>query len=199
MIMAARSQTPSHDDYSAIPVPIDTVYLNGADGIVGSGSRRNSYTAINSFGPPDYGATRGALVDPSPLAHPARFHEEFEDSHDQRGSSALDGVSRDGLQRSESQSLQHGLTAPRSGMLRKKPSLSRKGGIMRSNSRRSLRAGSVRSLNLGEKERYGSEDTNSAFYVPVPTSGSPTDVLAYRFQGPFYSSPLTSLEILRRH
>lgn len=93
-----------------------------------------------------------------------------------------------GLQRSESQ-MSHNSAAPsRSGTLKKKASLSRKGSLKRSGSRRSLRAGSVRSLNLGDKEKYGSDDANSAFYVPVPTSGNPTEELANRFQGTYSST-----------
>lgn len=49
-----------------------------------------------------------------------------------------------------------------------------------------MRAGSVRSLALGDREKYnvdGDEDMNSAFYIPVPTTGNPTEVLAERFQG----------------
>lgn len=48
-----------------------------------------------------------------------------------------------------------------------------------------MRAGSVRSLSLGGREKYndGSEDANSAFAVPIPTDGNPTEVLANRFQG----------------
>jgi hypothetical protein len=49
-----------------------------------------------------------------------------------------------------------------------------------------MRAGSVRSLSLGDREKYHSEgvdDVNSAFMVPIPTTGNPTEVLANRFQG----------------
>jgi hypothetical protein len=48
-----------------------------------------------------------------------------------------------------------------------------------------MRAGSVRSLSLGDREKYHSEgvdDVNSAFMVPIPTTGNPTEVLANRFQ-----------------
>lgn len=47
-----------------------------------------------------------------------------------------------------------------------------------------MRAGSVRSLNLGDKEKYGvdADDANSAFLIPIPTNGNPTDTLANRFQ-----------------
>ncbi|CAG8082243.1 unnamed protein product [Penicillium nalgiovense] len=47
-----------------------------------------------------------------------------------------------------------------------------------------MRAGSVRSLSLGDREKYhtdGSDDLNSAFMTPVPTNGNPTEVLANRF------------------
>lgn len=49
-----------------------------------------------------------------------------------------------------------------------------------------MRAGSVRSLSLGDREKYHSEgvdDVNSVFMVPIPTTGNPTEVLANRFQG----------------
>lgn len=45
-----------------------------------------------------------------------------------------------------------------------------------------MRAGSVRSL---DRERYGADsvdDINSAFAVPIPTDGNPTETLANRFQ-----------------
>ncbi|PHH59000.1 hypothetical protein CDD81_3958 [Ophiocordyceps australis] len=64
--------------------------------------------------------------------------------------------------------------AVRNKTLKKKSSLS----MRRSSSRRSNRAGSVRSLALGSDH----DDCSSAFYCPVPTSGTPTDVLANRFQ-----------------
>jgi hypothetical protein len=50
-------------------------------------------------------------------------------------------------------------------------------------------------VNLGEKEKYdvSEDEANSAFYVPIPTNGNPTEILAARFQGarchlqPFFS------------
>ncbi|KAL1980383.1 hypothetical protein VTN96DRAFT_4227 [Rasamsonia emersonii] len=179
MTMAAQPQPPSHDGFGSVPLPSDPAHLSRGYG-PGSGSRPNSYVA-NSVAPSDYGAAHGGLVDPSPLAHSTRFNEELDAS--QRGSSLLDGVpSSAGLQRSESQLSHHSLAPSRGGTLKKKPSLSKKGSLKRSSSRKSLRAGSVRSLHLGEKEKYGGEDVNSAFYVPIPTGGSPTDELANRFQ-----------------
>lgn len=54
--------------------------------------------------------------------------------------------------------------------------------MRRSGSKKSMRAGSVRSL---DRERYGADgvdDINSAFAVPIPTDGNPTEALANRFQ-----------------
>lgn len=88
------------------------------------------------------------------------------------------------LHRSASQMSQSQIQTPsRGGTLKKKASLKRTSSLMRTSSRRSSRAGSVRSVTLGEKEKYGqSEEMNSVFYCPVPTSGSPTELLANRFQ-----------------
>lgn len=62
----------------------------------------------------------------------------------------------------------------RNNTLRKRTSM------RRSSSRRSNRAGSVRSLAV--QTAPDSDDASNAFYCPVPTSGTPTDVLANRFQ-----------------
>ncbi|PHH83999.1 hypothetical protein CDD83_2660 [Cordyceps sp. RAO-2017] len=72
------------------------------------------------------------------------------------------------------------LLSVRANTLKKKPSMRRNGSLRRSSSRRSNRAGSVRSLTLQSASDPG--DASSAFYCPVPTSGIPTDVLASRFQ-----------------
>ena len=131
----------------------------------------------------------------------ARFHEDF-DAASQRGSIVLEGPSavqaasaaRPGIQRSvSSMSYSHSRSATptrSSSTLKKRSSLSKRGSMRRSRSRKSLRAGSVRSLNLGDREKYtadGLEDANSAFAVPIPTDGNPTEVLANRFQCMFYS------------
>jgi hypothetical protein len=74
----------------------------------------------------------------------------------------------------------------RSGTLKKSGSVSRKSSIGRSNSRRSTRTESVKSLNIGHGEKLlvgDEENMQSAYYTPVPTTGTPTEVLANRFQG----------------
>lgn len=87
-----------------------------------------------------------------------------------------------GLQRSKSQS---GTTIPsRGSTLKKKSSIRKSASMRRSGSKKSSYAGSVRSMQLGDKEKYEpNPEHNSAFHCPVPTSGSPTDLLADRFQG----------------
>ncbi|KAK2768673.1 hypothetical protein FQN54_000529 [Arachnomyces sp. PD_36] len=180
--MAARPLTPSHDGYGSMPNPTESSHLNRGYGYQ-SGSRPTSYIASGSVGPSDLNVGHGGVPDQSPLSHSARFHEEF--SASRRGSSLLDNGIGD-LQRSDSQMSQsHTLTPSRGGTLKKKPSLGKKGSLRKSNSRKSSRAGSVRSLFLGEKEKYsstGGDDVNNAFYVPIPTTGSPTDILVNRFQ-----------------
>jgi hypothetical protein len=113
-----------------------------------------------------------------------KFSEEWDAS--QRGSSIIDGPSAThAMERNNSFS---GSTAgessqaiSRGNTLRKKSSLRRSGSLKRSSSRRSMKAGSVKSLALqsGDDE----DQMHSAFYCPVPTTGNPTETLANRFQG----------------
>ncbi|KAI0597141.1 hypothetical protein F4775DRAFT_561665 [Biscogniauxia sp. FL1348] len=74
----------------------------------------------------------------------------------------------------------HGISLSRGNTLKKKQSLRRSGSLKRSSSRRSMKAGSVRSLAL--QSSHDSDEIHSIFYCPVPTSGNPTEILANRFQ-----------------
>ncbi|PNY25438.1 Phosphatidylinositol 4,5-bisphosphate-binding protein SLM1, partial [Tolypocladium capitatum] len=133
---------------------------------------------------------KGSSPSPSGAAAAAaaagRFTEEWDAS--QRGSSVIDGPSRSSraaaMQRSSSV---HSFSAGddrqlpvRNNTLKKKASMRRSSSLRRSSSRRSNRAGSVRSLALHSAS--DPDDASSAFYCPVPTTGTPTDVLANRFQ-----------------
>ena len=114
--------------------------------------------------------------------HDGRFHEDFDTSR--RGSSIVDGGPS--LRRGDSTvSTSSAVGVPaRSGTLKKKASLSRGNSFKRSLSRRNSHAGSVRSLALGDKEKYAEiDENNSVFFTPVPTSGNPTEILVNRFQG----------------
>jgi hypothetical protein len=126
------------------------------------------------------GSAPGHPIDTSPLSqsvsHNGRFNEEWDAS--QRGSSIIDGP----MQRSNSVMSQGDTAVPsRGGTLKKKASLRRTGSLKRSSSRRSSRAGSVRSLVLQAPGDV--DEMHSAFFSPVPTSGNPTEILANRFQG----------------
>lgn len=117
-----------------------------------------------------------------------RFTEEWDAI--KRGSSIIDGPATTpnppaDMQRSNSiHSYSVGddqqLALARGNTLKKKASMRRTGSLRRSSSRRSNRAGSVRSLAI--RSSSDPDHISSAFYCPVPTSGTPTDVLAGRFQ-----------------
>ncbi|KAI1498417.1 hypothetical protein F5X99DRAFT_420585 [Biscogniauxia marginata] len=129
-----------------------------------------------------------------------KFTEEWDASA--RGSSVVDGPTAQQLSqqaRTQSPSMQransvssrselitgdaasaHGISLSRGNTLKKKSSLRRSGSLKRSSSRRSMKAGSVRSLAL--QSSHDSDEVHSVFYCPVPTSGNPTEVLANRFQ-----------------
>ncbi|KAI1319591.1 hypothetical protein F5Y16DRAFT_414214 [Xylariaceae sp. FL0255] len=127
-----------------------------------------------------------------------KFNEEWDTSV--RGSSVLDGSTLQQHQRSMSPNIQrsnsamsqrsevitgdaastHSISLSRGNTLKKKASLRRSGSLKRSSSRRSMKAGSVRSLAL--QSSHDIDELHSAFYCPIPTSGTPTEVLANRFQ-----------------
>lgn len=146
----------------------------------------NSGVTATDFGTP------GQPSDFSPLSQStnqnyAKFNEEWDAS--QRGSSLADPNMNSDMQRSNSVISQGGMSQgdtlipSRGGTLKKKASVKRASSFKRSGSRRSSRAGSVRSLALNPQ---GEEDEmRSAFYSPVPTTGNPTEILANRFNGQF--------------
>ncbi|KAI1942178.1 phosphatidylinositol 4,5-bisphosphate-binding protein [Ophidiomyces ophidiicola] len=175
MAAATRPRTPSQDVFNPAPI---TSHLHGATR--GYGSRPNSFVATNSIQPTDFQVRMGP-DDTAPMPHQSRFHEELGG----RDSVFMDSHLIDDIPHNESEvSFSQTALPARSSTLKKKASLSKKGSLRRGGSKRSSRAGSVRSLKLGEKEKYGvgEDDINSAFYIPIPTKGSPTDVLASRIQ-----------------
>lgn len=115
-----------------------------------------------------------------PAAHDesshGRFHEDWDAS--QRGSSIMDGDKNHHLNRAPSvmsQAQADQVLLPRRGATLKK-----KASLRRNTSRRSSRAGSVRSLALQPESQ---DEMHSAFYSPIPTTGNPTEHLANRFTG----------------
>lgn len=175
----AMSKPPTAlDTRSAIPLTTQEQLDRG----YGASSTPRSQHLAATGAATDFGSTPGNPSDSSPLAQSTaqhnygRFNEEWDAS--QRGSSIIDGP----LHRSNSMVSQGDTLLPsRGGTLKKKPSLRRAGSLKRSSSRRSSRAGSVRSLALHPAVVV--DEMHSAFFSPVPTSGNPTDILANRFQG----------------
>jgi hypothetical protein len=139
----------------------------------GYGDNSHLSTGVNDFANGGaYGERRG------------RFEEDFDART--RGSSIIEG--REIPQRSASRAsrasstLNQGSTPSRSGTLKKKGSVKRGSSLKRSGSRRSTHAGSIRGVPTDDQE-YGYDREESIFYTPVPTKGTPTEVLADRFQG----------------
>jgi hypothetical protein len=83
---------------------------------------------------------------------------------------------------SRASTLNQGAAPSRSGTLKKKSSVKRSASLKRSGSRKSTHAGSIRGVSIDDGDRPSSKH-NSVFYTPVPTTGSPTEILANRFQG----------------
>lgn len=150
--------------YSAVPDIDDPSYLN----------RGYGGTSQHGLGIQDFSDASGGVHS----ERRGRFEENFDART--RGSSVLDG---DLPQRSSSRAstLNQGSAPSRSGTLKKKGSVKRTGSLKRSGSRRSLHAGSIRGVAIDDQEQ-GYEREQSIFYTPVPTKGSPTDILAERFQ-----------------
>jgi len=119
-----------------------------------------------------------------PLSHPR------DNPTTQSRSASIDGTAI-GLTRSASSaSTAYGrdTTPSRSGTLKKRTSMSRKASLRRSGSRKSLTAGSIKGVPTSFAGEPGGDEYNSALFTPIPTHGSPTEVLANRFQGASLSS-----------
>ncbi|KAJ6201441.1 hypothetical protein J3E72DRAFT_180176 [Bipolaris maydis] len=154
-----RPLTPSAS-YQSVPQVDDPAHLSRGYG---------TGTADFASSPPQPHYDRSRL---------GRFEEDFDAPT--RGTSVIDA---DMHPRSSSRSstLNQGLTPSRGGTLKKKGSVKRSASLKRSGSRKSLHAGSIRGVATDDQER-GYDRENSVFYTPVPTKGSPTEILAERFQ-----------------
>lgn len=136
----------------------------------------------------------GSIVDgPSTTHHPYQHQHQQQHQQQQRLQSQSPNLaranstsSRSEIMASDSASV-HGISLSRGNTLKKKNSLRRSASLKRSSSRRSMKAGSVRSLAL--QSSHEPDEIHSAFHCPVPTSGAPTEILAQRFQGMSVSSP----------
>ena len=155
----------------SVPSPIDS-FANrgyGNSGVSDFASQGNPSATVTSPLAQSYGG-------------PGQFHENFDAGT--RGSSIVDEPHSGGINRSSSTAStavapgQAGLPS-RNNTLKKKSSMRRTGSLKRSSSRKSLKAGSIKGVNTTTDDGH---DFNSAFHTPIPTQGTPTEVLANRFQ-----------------
>ena len=196
--MASRPVTPSSPIHSALPSHPDPSVYSARPTNANSASRPVSYVGTHVTHHTDapshyeashthhndasstYEAPQTLPEEPSALSHTDELDHEVHNTSEQapelpRNDSHISGTQT--------------LTPSRGGTLKKKSSvLHKSGSVKRSASKRSSYAGSVRGVQLGEaekeQEKYGeTEETNSVFYCPVPTTGNPTELLATRFQG----------------
>ncbi|KAI9850750.1 MAG: hypothetical protein M1838_005161 [Thelocarpon superellum] len=124
-------------------------------------------------------ATHAPRADITP--HQSQFSEDLDGpGHPNPGG---DGTGASLTRALSNRSVSNVLLPSRGGTLKKKASLSRKGSLKRSGSRRNSFTGSMRSLRMGDNTTGDEDEMYSALYTPVPTSGSPTEILADRFQG----------------
>ena len=176
-IMSSRPMTPASGAYGPSSTHPDDSVSARPDF---TGSRQASHVSHMSSGPAGtsgFDHSQGPPHEESALSEAAHGHDNeqpFESAPQE--SPTTPEINRSASRMSQTPSM------TRSGTLKKKSSLKRPGSIVRSASKRSSYAGSVRSLKLGEGEKP-EEPNNSAFYCPVPTSGNPTELLAARFQG----------------
>ena len=153
--------------YGSVPTPNDA-HVNR-----GYGTNANTGVADFAQGNPDPSSPLSQSMNQNTGA----FTEDL--SASRRGSSAVDDGA-DGLNRTRSTSTTAvPASAPsRSNTLKKRNSMKRTSSLKRSNSKRSLKAGSLAG--------FGGVDSNkeyySAFSTPIPTQGTPTEILANRFQ-----------------
>ncbi|KAF2267681.1 hypothetical protein CC78DRAFT_530757 [Lojkania enalia] len=176
-MVTQRPVTPSAQ-YHSVPTPGDPTHLSRGYG-------PSSHLNVDTN---DFGTTPANPPDSSPLArslsqqHSQRIGK-FEENFDARtrGPSVLEDGGLPQRSASRASTLNQGAAPSRSGTLKKKSSVKRSHSLRRSGSRRSTHAGSIRGVSIEDEERsYDRHD--SVFYTPVPTSGSPTEILANRFQ-----------------
>lgn len=172
--------------YNSFPAPNAAYQSRG----YGTSSGLNApVTGVN-----DFASTPGHPVDSSPLSQSLPQNQNSGDYVDRdmaasnRGYPSMDHDGQ-GLQRSVSAaSSSRGLGSggavgggvSRSNTLQKKGSIKRKSSLKRSSSRRSIHAGSIKGM---DGEVPMDRSSNNVFHTPIPTSGTPTEILANRFQG----------------
>ena len=161
--------------YVAVPTPNDTQ--------VGRGYGSQPNTGVSDFAQGNPNPTSPLSQSMSNSQNLGAFREDFDASR--RGSSIVgaggggeDGAAGPNRTNSTASTAIPATTPSRNNTLKKKSSMRRTNSLKRSSSKRSLKAGSLAG--------FGGVDSNkdyySAFSTPIPTQGSPTEILANRFQ-----------------
>ncbi len=155
------------NNYGAVPNPSDSYAERG----YGS----NASTGVTDF-------AQGNPNPVSPLSQSMNTTSAFNDppGSSLRGSSVAEDGRVGGFDRTNSMASTAvpAQTPSRSNTLRKKSSMRRTNSLKRSGSKRSLKAGSIAGFGGVDSDK----EFNSAFSTPIPTQGTPTEILANRFQ-----------------
>lgn len=128
---------------------------------------------------------RGFSVNPSHSRHPSTARKQSRNRLSQQQPLLQDEQDGADLQRTLSYGSSKSGTATggvsRSNTLKKSKSVSRKTSFKRSGSRKSVAAGSIKTMTGAG----GDKEYNSVFHTPIPTAGTPMEILANRFQCEF--------------
>jgi hypothetical protein len=159
------------DTYGTVPTPNDAYLSHG-------------YGATNpATGVADFAQGNPTASGVSPLSQSMHNTSALdnEPAYNTRGSSIPDDGSAGVVRTNSVSSTAVPTTTPsRSNTLKKRNSIKRTSSLKRSSSKRSLKAGSL--AGFGGVDSEQARDFNSAFSTPVPTAGTPTEILANRFQ-----------------
>lgn len=186
----SRPHTPSAL-YNPVPAPHEPAHLSR-----GYGGASHLDVDVNDFSNTPANPTDLSPLNQSLHTHDSQRRGRFEENFDARtrGESVLmDDIPQRSASRSST--LNQGAAPSRSGTLKKKSSVKRSGSLKRSGSRRSTHAGSIRGVSIEDTDHGVSDKHNNVFYTPMPTSGSPTEILANRFQGKFQAHCLVATNV----
>jgi hypothetical protein len=158
----AAATIPHHDMNRLHPSGLSPSHLTSTAPLLGQPSPISPL--MNSFGEPA-SASQGY------------FGDVMDNTANVPGVSPLEAAPEAGTSRSRTSSR---VSLSRGNTLKKKKSLSRKSSLNRSSSKKSIRDESAVAI---QPETGG--NTSSVFHTPIPTSASPTEALANRFQSKF--------------
>lgn len=166
--MSSRPQTPRAAVAGEHVPSLAPSHLNRGYGSTNASRAdlHNDATEVSDFArgdADDSAPTAGYAANQAPPLSPSEDADQ-----DRSTSNATTAVARDGT-------VSHHNTLKKKGSVRRNPSLKR------SSSRKSLKGGSVKGAT--PVDRSGDREYNSAFFTPIPTTGTPTEILSNRFQG----------------